>query len=63
MKDAAGSTDSLTNSGAWLLVGAGAAGVATTIYYLVTRKPADSRVEAAAVVTPRGGGGTVSFRW
>jgi tetratricopeptide (TPR) repeat protein len=63
VKDAAAGTDALTNTGAWLLLGAGAAAAVTGIYYLVTRRPADSRVEAAAVVAPRGGGGTLSVRW
>lgn len=63
VRDAGTTADALTNGGAWLLLGAGATGVATAIYFLVTKKPAASPVEAALVIGPRGGGGGVSVRW
>lgn len=63
VKDAAGAADALTNSGAWLLIGAGVVGAATLVYSLATGKSADSRVTAAALVTPRAGGVTMSVRW
>jgi hypothetical protein len=55
--------DTLVNTGAWFLIGAGAAAGATAIYYLVTRTPPSPRVGAAVAVTPAGGGGSLSFRW
>jgi len=63
VRDAGNAADALTNAGAWLLIGAGAAGAATAIYALVTRSPAAPRVEAAAIVAPQGGGASVSVRW
>jgi len=52
-------------------MGGGATGVATAIYYLVTRNTAAPssggavrpRFEASTVITPQGGAGTATFRF
>lgn len=63
VKDTAAAVDGLTNAGAWLLIGAGAAGITTLIYYLATGKPAEPRAAASAVIAPHHAGGSLSLRW
>lgn len=62
IRDAGGTADALTNSGAWLLIGAGAVGAATAIYYFVAKKPAPAHGQAqpprSAAPGARGNGPT-----